>query len=95
MEVQTTKYDIVQTGMYKDNYQAKLGYYNKAGEFKVKSYPRNREDGSEVYIPVSITIGDSQAKAVNFLLMWLQEITGVEYYPTTPEKKVNVDDSLF
>jgi hypothetical protein len=80
MERATTKYDVVQTGVYQGNHQAKLGWYDKAGQFKVKSYPVKNKEGEEKFIPVSVTIGDDDT-AVQFLLDWLKEITNMDYMP--------------
>lgn len=73
MEFQTTQYDVVQTGIYKDIYQLKLGYYKKdTTEFKVKSYPK-KVDGVEKYFPISVPIGEKYT-AVDFLLDVIVEI---------------------
>ena len=78
MEYQTTKFDVVQTGTYKDVHQLKLGYYKKdTTEFKVKSYPKT-VDGQEKFFPIAIPLGET-ATATNFLLALLKEITGNEY----------------
>jgi len=78
MEYQTTKYDVIQTGTYKDVHQLKLGYYKKdTTEFKVKSYPKTIE-GQEKFFPISIPLGDKET-ATKFLVSLLKEITG-EYY---------------
>jgi predicted HAD superfamily Cof-like phosphohydrolase len=94
MEFQTTKFDVVQTGIYKDVYQLKLGYYKKdTTEFKVKSYPKTI-DGQEKYFPISVPIGEKYTAAdflleviveildgetEDYLLKFLEKYTGKEY----------------
>lgn len=78
MEKSTTKYDVIQTGIYNGNYQAKLGYFDKEGNFKIKSYPAKNKAGEEKFVPVCVTIGEKEM-AVSFLLDWLEEITGDRY----------------
>ena len=79
MELQTTEYDTIRTGVYKDKHQAIVGYYPKgSSEFKPRTNKVTKKGGGEVFVPVSITIGDTDT-ATKFLLGWLLEITGQEY----------------
>jgi hypothetical protein len=73
MEKQVTKWDVIQTGFYKDTYQIKLGYYKKdTVEFKIKGYNKAIE-GGEKFFPISIPLGDKET-AKTVLLMMLAEL---------------------
>ena len=78
MQVKTTDYDTIQTGVYAGKHQAVVGWVNKDGEFKPRAHKVVKKDGTESFPPISITIGDKET-ATNFLLDWLKEITGEEY----------------
>ena len=78
MDLKVTDFDTIRTGVYNGKHQAVVGFINKAGEFKPRTHKVIKKDGTEVYPPISITIGDKEM-ATDFLLGWLKEITGEEY----------------
>jgi hypothetical protein len=74
------KYTHVELSNYNGKYSIVLGYLSKDGKFNPKWCEQEFGKGNKKSVPVKVLIGEKD-KAVEVLLSFINEITGMDYEP--------------